>query len=156
MRNSRLAAIGEAQEVPLLTDVEEAPPAPPKPRAESALTSLLITSLRALSQRTIVALSSLVDLALLASAFALWLMIVAEPTPLQLGCVGGYAVFVVVALWRGRDREMPPVSDRQRKYMAMDLARARRGQRTKTGMSESQLREFARKPSRSKRRSRRG
>jgi|SRR5215469_16326211 len=104
MRNSRLAAIGEAQEVPLLTDVEETPPAPPKPRAESALTSLLITSLRALSQRTIVALSSLVDLALLASAFALWLMIVAEPTPLQLGCVGGYAVFVLVALWMRRDR----------------------------------------------------
>jgi hypothetical protein len=49
---------------------------------------------------------------------------------------------------------MPAESERQRRFMAMELARKRRGERTKTGMSESQLRDFARKPS-SSRKSRR-
>lgn len=40
---------------------------------------------------------------------------------------------------------MPAVSERQRKMMGTDLARARAGKRTKTGMSASKLRDFARK-----------
>lgn len=40
---------------------------------------------------------------------------------------------------------MPAVSERQRKFMAADMARARAGRRTKTGMSASKLRDFARK-----------
>lgn len=67
-------------------------------RAQAALTGLLLTSLRALSQRAIVALASLVDLALIASAFALWVMVIREPTILQLVGVGLYASFVLVAL----------------------------------------------------------
>ena len=43
----------------------------------------------------------------------------------------------------------PAVSERQRRYMGADLARARAGQKTKTGMSESQLADFARKKKRS-------
>jgi hypothetical protein len=41
---------------------------------------------------------------------------------------------------------MPPKSERQRKKMGADLARARAGKTTETGMSEAQLRDFARKP----------
>ena len=39
----------------------------------------------------------------------------------------------------------PAVSEKQRKLMGADLARARAGKNTRTGMSEEQLREFARK-----------
>ena len=53
---------------------------------------------------------------------------------------------------------MPAESDRQRKFMGAELARLRAGKRTKTGMTESQLRDFAKKKratSRDKRKSRR-
>lgn len=39
---------------------------------------------------------------------------------------------------------MPATSERQRRFMGADLARKRAGEKTKTGMSESQLRDFAR------------
>jgi hypothetical protein len=97
---SRLQAVGE-EDAALIG--EDPPPVPnvsrETRRAESALTGLLITSLRALSQRTIVALASLVDLALLGSVFALWLLIIANPTTYQLIGVAGYAVFVLIALY---------------------------------------------------------
>lgn len=41
---------------------------------------------------------------------------------------------------------MPSTTERQRRLMGADLARLRAGKRTRTGMSEKQLREFARKP----------
>jgi len=41
---------------------------------------------------------------------------------------------------------MPAVSEKQRRYMGAELARAREGKKTETGMSESQLRDFAKKP----------
>jgi hypothetical protein len=40
----------------------------------------------------------------------------------------------------------PAVSERQRKFMGAELARARAGKKTQTGMSEDQLADFARKP----------
>lgn len=40
---------------------------------------------------------------------------------------------------------MPPKSEKQRRFMAMDLARLRKGKKTKTGMDEKQLREFSKK-----------
>lgn len=40
----------------------------------------------------------------------------------------------------------PAKSDKQRKMMGADLERAREGKKTKTGMSEKQLEDFARKP----------
>ncbi len=45
---------------------------------------------------------------------------------------------------------MPAKSERQRKFMGAELRRKRRGKRTKTGMSEKQLRDFARKPKKRK------
>jgi hypothetical protein len=41
---------------------------------------------------------------------------------------------------------MPSVSEKQRRFMGAELARKRKGKRTKTGMSESSLEDFARKP----------
>lgn len=38
---------------------------------------------------------------------------------------------------------MPAESERQQRFMGAELARLRAGQRTRTGMSESQLRDFA-------------
>lgn len=41
---------------------------------------------------------------------------------------------------------MPAESERQRRFMGAELARKRAGKKTKTGMSESQLSDFAHKP----------
>ena len=40
---------------------------------------------------------------------------------------------------------MPAKSEKQRKFMGAELARKRAGKKTRTGMSEKQLEEFARK-----------
>lgn len=41
---------------------------------------------------------------------------------------------------------MPAVSEKQRKFMGSELARKRAGKKTRTGMSEGQLRDYASKP----------
>ena len=46
---------------------------------------------------------------------------------------------------------MPAESERQRRFMAAELARKRAGEKTRTGMSESQLSDFAKKPKKRKR-----
>ena len=43
---------------------------------------------------------------------------------------------------------MPSKSEKQRKFMGVELARRRAGKKTKTGMSEKQLKEFAKKKKR--------
>jgi hypothetical protein len=40
---------------------------------------------------------------------------------------------------------MPAKSEKQRKFMGAELQRKREGKKTKTGMTESQLEDFARK-----------
>jgi hypothetical protein len=40
---------------------------------------------------------------------------------------------------------MPARTGKQRRFMAAELARKRAGKKTKTGMSEKQLRKFAKK-----------
>ena len=40
---------------------------------------------------------------------------------------------------------MPAVSEKQRKFMGAELGRLRAGKKTSTGMSESQLEDFASK-----------
>lgn len=39
---------------------------------------------------------------------------------------------------------MPATSEKQRRFMAADLSRLRAGKKTRTGMSEKQLSDFAR------------
>ncbi len=41
---------------------------------------------------------------------------------------------------------MPATSERQRRFMGSELGRKRAGEPTQTGMSETQLGDFARKP----------
>lgn len=41
---------------------------------------------------------------------------------------------------------MPSVSQKQQRFMGADLARARKGKKTRTGMSEKQLAEYAATP----------
>jgi hypothetical protein len=41
---------------------------------------------------------------------------------------------------------MPSKSEKQRKFMGAELARARAGKKTQTGMSQAQLKDFAQKP----------
>jgi hypothetical protein len=45
---------------------------------------------------------------------------------------------------------MPAKSEKQRKFMGAELARKRSGKKTKTGMSEEQLEDFAKKKRRKK------
>jgi hypothetical protein len=40
---------------------------------------------------------------------------------------------------------VPAKSERQRRFMGAELARARAGKKTRTGMSKSQLKDFAKK-----------
>ena len=41
---------------------------------------------------------------------------------------------------------MPSTSEKQRRFMGAELGRKRKGKKTKTGMSEGQLEDFASKP----------
>jgi len=49
---------------------------------------------------------------------------------------------------------MPSVSERQRRFMGAELGRKRHGKSTKTGMSEQQLRDFAKRRKKKRGRSR--
>lgn len=100
-QTNRLRQIGEDEPVNLIGDLP-APPAAAPPRDVQALTGMLMMALKALSQRTVVALASLVDLALASSVFVLWLLVISQPSTLQLIGLGGYALFVLVALYMRR------------------------------------------------------
>ena len=45
---------------------------------------------------------------------------------------------------------MPAKTERQRRFLAADLERKREGKQTKTGMSEKDLKDFAKKPTKKK------
>ncbi|HSR90203.1 MAG TPA: hypothetical protein VLK88_02775 [Gemmatimonadales bacterium] len=45
----------------------------------------------------------------------------------------------------GKESIMPAESEKQRKFMGAELGRKRAGKKTKTGMSEKQLKDFAKK-----------
>ena len=51
---------------------------------------------------------------------------------------------------------MPAKTKRQQKFMGAELSRLRSGRRTKTGMSERQLEEFARKKKEWKKKEKKG
>ena len=99
MRGTRL------QEVVLDTVAETEPVTLPEPppvqrqqRQEAVSANLLALALQKLSQRAIVAIASMVDLALIASVFVALLMILGTPSLQQMISVAGYAVFVSVAI----------------------------------------------------------
>ncbi len=45
---------------------------------------------------------------------------------------------------------MPAKSEKQRRFMGAELARKRKGKKTKTGMTEKQLHDFAKKKKKKK------
>ena len=102
---NRLRPIGVDEPVPELIQPPSPPPRldPAQPSASmQAVTNMLMIALKALSQRTVIALASLVDLALSASVFALWVIVISTPTVLQLIGLGIYAMFVLIALFMRR------------------------------------------------------
>ena len=88
----------------LVSEAEEPPATSPAANnvAASAAMAIIVKALQVLSQRTIIALANLFDLALCASVFFLAYQITNDPKPLQLMSVGGYAFFVLLVLFQRR------------------------------------------------------
>lgn len=79
-------------------DVGVPPSSETATKAQTVGAIMLEHGLRALSARAVIALGALVDLALISSVFVLWLLIIGEPTTLQLVGVGGYAAFILASI----------------------------------------------------------
>lgn len=86
---------------------EQDVPDPPAPAAAAdpagshaawtkANAEVLLLALKALSQRTLTAITNAMTLLLVASAWALWWRALAEPSAPQLVGLGGYAAFVLL------------------------------------------------------------
>ena len=107
-QTNRLRSLGEGEigeSVPdpaLLFGQPPSPPpqptAPPQ-RLENAATTMLLTSLRALSQRTVVALANLFVLATVASAWWLWYVTMPAPNTSQLVGLALYGVLILALNW---------------------------------------------------------
>lgn len=83
--------------------VRSSQPSPALAALTSAATDAVFLALRALSQRTLVALSSLFTLLTAGSVWYLWLQVLPSPTTAQLEAAGAYSVFVLfLHLIRGR------------------------------------------------------
>lgn len=95
---NRLRPISEDIPFPI-ADTETAAPSPAAPQSESvvqnAATSILITSLKALSQRTIVALGNLFVVLAAGSAFWLWYVTLPNPSIQQLVGLGLYGMLML-------------------------------------------------------------
>jgi hypothetical protein len=101
MRSTRLQQVGEesAENFTLIGNEPE-PPLPVAAKKdtaamESRLSGLIVTALKTLSQRSLVAISNLFTLLLAGSAFVLWRSVLPSPSVLQLVGLGGYAGFVL-------------------------------------------------------------
>lgn len=77
---------------------QPAAPSPP-PRGEAVATSVMLTALRALSQRALVALGNLFVLATAASAFWLWYVTMTAPSVLQLVGLALYGILILALNW---------------------------------------------------------
>ena len=74
----------------------------PSPRGAKLASDAIFLALGALTKRAMVALASLADMAMIGSAFVLWVLIIANPTILQLVGVGAYGTFILAALMMRR------------------------------------------------------
>ena len=77
---------------------------PETSNTEQAATSLLLLSLKALSQKTLVALASMFSLLTVVSVFWLAMTIMGNPNVYQLVGLGGYACFILTINWIVRRR----------------------------------------------------
>lgn len=101
MQTTRLRQIGE--DVPLLSGdpaLQFTPPSSPAPSqtsaAERAATTMLLTALRTVSQRALIALGNLFVLATAASAWWLWLVTLPQPSIYQLVGLGLYGILIIL------------------------------------------------------------
>jgi hypothetical protein len=98
---SRLTAVGdEPAEMPGLAQVSP-PQAIPKRNSwtDTAAIAGIMLAFKALTQKTIIALASLVELMVMGSVFWMTMDVIGQPTPLQLVGLAGYAIFVLVCLY---------------------------------------------------------
>ena len=86
----------EVSEVELPSTEEIAAKARKNEERETAGLKLILMGLKALSQRTVLALNSLQTLLLAASAFWLWMVTLPNPTTEQLFGLCAYAAFVLL------------------------------------------------------------
>lgn len=77
-------------------DPQPAAPPPRESMLNGAAIRMMQLALGALSQRAVVALSSLFTLATVGAAFYIWLLIIAEPTQLQIVAASIFSVFVLL------------------------------------------------------------
>jgi hypothetical protein len=94
MRSARLTPV-EVGDENLIGQEPEPPVSPPTNHAANVLTSLLFASMRALSQRAVIALSNLFMAASAASAWWLWYVTMPAPTVPQLVGLTLYAGFIL-------------------------------------------------------------
>ena len=98
METTRLRQIGPDIPASLLEPPPEQPlpsPAAPRPNVDSASIGMLLAGLRALSQRTIIAIGNLFVLAAASSAFWLWLTTMPDPSIHQLVGLTLYGVLML-------------------------------------------------------------
>jgi hypothetical protein len=93
MRSARLTPVEVGDT--LIGDEPEAPPQPPQSPSAAALTSLLFVSLRALSQRAVIALGNLFMAASAASVWWLFYVTLPEPSPQKLVGLALYGGFIL-------------------------------------------------------------
>lgn len=103
-QSNRLRPIAEGELPPeFLADPNQGEPLRPQPQAqqglERAATSILFTSLRALSQRTLVAVANLFVLMTAGSAFWLWFVTIPNPSVLQLVGLCLYGILILLLNW---------------------------------------------------------
>lgn len=105
---NRLREISEGQLPEFFVGLEQqqqpppGSPQPPQPqprRVEAAATAMLLTGLRTLSQRSLIALGSLFTLMTVASAWWLWLETLPQPSVYQLIGLGLYGALIVLLNW---------------------------------------------------------
>lgn len=72
---------------------------PQQPRGEAVAASVLLTALRALSQRSLIAIGNLFTLTTAASAWWLWYVTMPTPSVLQLVGLTLYGVLILALNW---------------------------------------------------------
>ena len=104
MAQTRIRQIGEGDTDAFFQPgpVQEGTPQGPFPQphpVENVAANILLTSLKALSHRAVIAVANLFVLATAISAFWLWYVTLNSPTVLQLVGLGLYGVLILALNW---------------------------------------------------------
>ncbi|HEV2225067.1 MAG TPA: hypothetical protein VGR84_18895 [Candidatus Acidoferrales bacterium] len=108
MSGSRLTLLGETPaDDPEAVPARRTRSAQPTPQQQTeaqqkAAASMLMIALKALSQRFVVSVASLVDLVLFGAAFAIWWQIMRGPSQLQIIAASLFSMFSLAVIWMRR------------------------------------------------------